>query len=1216
MHSNKDCSPFTKRRKAAESREGMMNRTLILVGGLLWCLAAGQLGAQTAATGALAGTVVDSSGAAVSAASVTVTRIATGETRSLTSGSDGAFRVALLPPGTYTVKTEKTGFKTATQSNVEVVVTEVAKISVILQPGAVAESVEVKANEEMVETESSALGREVDALTVTSLPLVTRNYTQILSLSPGVIAPVNNATDLGRGNGGLTGIVGSFGNDASVHANGNRSIDNNFQMNGLQVNDLSGSAASSGGVPIANPDTIQEFKVQTGQYDASFGRNAGASVTLTTKSGTNRFHGNLFEFFRNTDLNANDFFANEAGAPRGVLDQNQFGGTFGGPIKKDKAFFFGSYQGTRQKNGIAPGCFSTMVLPPLTNDRSALGIAQVFDGQTGALQTEAIQDGLPPFLFPAIDASAPNGNGTPYPYNINPAALALLQMQLPNGSFLIPTPQTASGLTVLQQACTFNEDQYLADVDYTQSQRSTFFARYFIANANQTVTFPSAGISNTNATEGSPSIGPQRFQALALGHTFVFNSGLINEFRAGFHRTAVQQQQTNPFTFSGIGATVPSFYNDLPSIDIGSCCTAGGGAPSALFQGSWDIVDSLAWTHGRHNIRVGGGVTRSYLNQRDFRSNGIEDYLTFPDFLLGLNAAQNGLAAANAITGGAFPAFSDIIVSISFVGLSDRNERTWDGSAYFQDDIKLTPRLTLNAGIRYERIGGLSDTTGRNGNFDPALADPNPPASGTLAGYTVPSNFQGTVPTGVTRTSSDLGIPGYGQNAWGPRLGFSWQVFPGSDRMVLRGGYGIYYTRPVGAAIFETLASPPFGLFQVCQTECNAGASAQNPFQPAPPLSAFPYFQPYSPTTNQNVLLLGQDFRPPIIEEYSLGVQSRLAKDFLLDLGFVGSRGTKLIRQRGLNQALSATSQNPVRGQSDNTLANIPERLPLVGFASNASSVNQIESNGASWYNALEASLTKRLSRGLQFLASYTWSKEMDTNAVDPEWNSAGGTASLGNQSPAPRTQYGPGSFDRNQRFVVSFVYSFPSPANLSNWKGRALGGWSVSGVTTVQSGQYLTITGQNSFNVFGITNDKVQLAPGCTSGQLASPGSVKSRLNNYFNGNCIDRQDLTQPLDVVTGSNTPVWPVIGADGAGTDFGNSAVGGVTGPGQNNYDITLQKAFSIRENMHVQFRTDFFNAFNHPQFANPDVGTANVTFGQIIATVVNPRVIQFGLKLNF
>ncbi|HXY03372.1 MAG TPA: carboxypeptidase-like regulatory domain-containing protein, partial [Terriglobales bacterium] len=237
-----------------------MNRKPMVLCLLILFAASAMVSAQTAATGALTGTVADSSGAAVSGAAITVTNSATGEARTLVSASDGTFRVSLLPPGTYAVKIEKTGFKTASQSGVQVVVTEIAKISVVLQPGTVAETVEVRANEEMVQTESSALGRVVDEQAVVELPLVTRNYTQILSLSPGVIAPVNNATDLGRGNGGESGIVGSFGNDKSVHANGMRSIDNNFQVNGLQVNDIDGGAQ---GVPIPNPDTIQEFKVQT-----------------------------------------------------------------------------------------------------------------------------------------------------------------------------------------------------------------------------------------------------------------------------------------------------------------------------------------------------------------------------------------------------------------------------------------------------------------------------------------------------------------------------------------------------------------------------------------------------------------------------------------------------------------------------------------------------------------------------------------------------------------------------------------------------------------------------------------------------------------------------------------------------------------------------------------------------------------------------------------
>ncbi|MBV9301063.1 MAG: carboxypeptidase regulatory-like domain-containing protein [Acidobacteriaceae bacterium] len=1171
-----------------------------------------QAHAQTAATGAVTGTITDSTGAVVPGATVTVTRNETGEARTIVSGSDGTFRVPLLDPGAYTVNVRKTGFKTAIDSKVQVVVTETNVVDMELQPGAVQQTVAVSANEELVQTESSAVGRVVDEQTVTNLPLVTRNYTQVLSLSPGVIAPVNNATDLGRGNGGLSGIVGSFGNDASIHSNGNRSIDNNFQMNGLQVNDISGSAAGSGGVPIPNPDTIQEFKVQTGQYDASYGRNAGANVDLITKSGTNSFHGNAFEFFRNTVLNANDFFANEAGAPRGVLDQNQFGGTLGGPILKDKLFFFGSYQGTRQRNGIALGCSSTQVLPTplngaegtLGNDRSALAIAQLFNGQRGLFQN--IDGGV----GPAIDASAPTGNGTPNPYNINPVALALLQMKLPNGSFLIPSAASPSGLTVLRSPCSFNEDQYLGDVDWIHSERSTFFARYFIADSNQTVSFPNASYNNGfGATPGSPSLQPERFQALAIGNTYTLTPQLVNEVRVGFHRTVDAAEQVNPFSFSSIGATVSPFYNDLPSIYISGCCQIGGGAPLTSIQGSYDANDMLAWTLGKHNIRVGGGVTRSYLNERDFRSNGIVIYPTWPDFLLGLNAFQTGTI----FTPG--PPFGNVLVTIDFIGLSDRDERAWDGYGYFQDDIKLTRRFTLNVGLRYERIGELGDTRGRNGNFDPALANPNPPASGTLAGFTVPSNVVGAVPAGVTKTDNNLGIPGLGQNAWEPRVGFAWQPLPNSDRVVIRSGYGIYYTRPVGAAILETISSPPFGDLRVCQEACALAATAQNPFPPAPPLSSFPLFQPYSPSTNETVLELGQGFRPPRIQQYSFGVQTSLAKNYLLEVGYVGSHGTDLIRQLGLNQALSASPQNPVRGQTDNTIANIPLRLPYIGFASDASSLNEIQAAGFSWYNALEASLTKRFSNGLQFLASYTWSKELDTDAADPEWGSAGGTSSLGNQSPNPATRYGRGNFNRSQRFVASYLYQFPNPAG-AGWKNRMLGGWSVAGVTTIQSGQYLTLTGTNANNVFGITEDRIEIAPGCAYSQLVTPRSVKSKLTNYFNGNCIDRQNLSLPLDVVNGTNLPVWPIIGADGIGTGFGDSGIGIVTGPGQANYDMTIQKLTSIRESMNPLFRAEFFNAFNHPQFSNPDVSTADSTFGQILSTSVNPRIIQFAVKLNF
>lgn len=1145
--------------------------------------------AQTAATGAITGTVRDTSGGVIVGAKVTATLSSTGETRQVVTNSQGFYRFPLLPPGKYRLKVERSGFKAAVHTGVSVTVTETSVVNLKLEVGSVAQTVEVKAQPNMVQTASSALGRVVNERAVVNLPLATRNYTQILALSPGIIAPVNNATDLGRGSGGLSGSNGNGTElDSGIHVHGALANDNNFQMNGVQINDLFGRGAASGGIAIPSPDAIQEFKVQTGQYDAEYGRNAGANVDVVTKSGTNDFHGDLFEFFRDRSLNANDFFSNLTGQPKGDLHQNQFGATLGGPIKKDKVFFFGSYQGTRQKNGIATSggnnCRTTAVLPPLTNDRSAHAIATIFAGQRGALQNAFGGVG------PAIDPNAPNGNGTPYPYNINPVSLALLQLKLPNGSYYIPNPQTSSGLTTFTNACTFNDNQYMANVDYLPNIRSRLSVKYFISDSTQTVTFPNDAIMPDAGLPGSPSDQPERFQVLSVSHTYTFSPTLLNELRFGFHRTAFQSDQHNPFSFSSIGASASPFFNDLPSIFIGGCCQLGGAADLKPIQQSWGFSDALSWSHGKQNIRIGGGYSRNYLNLRNFRFNGIVDYLTWPDFLLGLDGAQNGTGV-----------FSNIIVTVAVGGLTDRNWRTNSIFGYVEDNFTATRRLTLNAGLRYEHIGELGDQLGRNANFDPALANPDPPTSGTLAGFVVPSNYPGTIPPGVTQTGNDLGIAGDGQDTFGPRLGLAWQILPNSSRFVLRTGYGIYYSQPVAQAVFQLTSQQPFGFLGVCPATCNAAASAQSPFGAIaiPAASSLPSFQPYSPSTNQTVYDLAQNYRPPITQQYSLGVQTELARNFMLEVGYFGTRATKVIRTRGLNQALSASPSNPVRGQTSNTFDNIAQRLPYIGFSSGAGSIAQLESAGAAWYNGLETSLTKRFSNGLQFLASYTWSRDLSTDGADPEASTAAGS-SYGSQSANPNARYGPALFNRDQRLVVSYVYDFPSPRQQSGWKPWVLGNWSVAGVTTIQSGQHLTLVGDNAFNVFGITTDRVEMMPGCTYSQLVTPGSVERKLTNYFNSACI----------------SPKWPIIGANGVGTAFGNSGVGIVTGPGQDNWDISVQKMFAIHENKRFLVRADFFNAFNHPQFSNPDVNTSDSTFGYITSTSVNPRVVQLAAKFVF
>jgi len=312
--------------------------------------------AQTAATGALKGVVADPSGSVVSGASVKVTSYATGQERTVVTQSNGSYLVPYLEPGNYKLEVSARGFKTLAIEKVEIHVTEVAALDLRLQVGAISETITVRDVPELLQTDSSALGNVTDQRMVENLPLVTRNYMQILGLSPGVSSEITDAASVGRGNVGL-----------EFSTSGNIVNDNNFQMNGSEVNDLMGSGNLSGGVPVPNPDSIEEFKVQTGQYDASYGRNAGANVDVVTKSGTNQFHGDVWEFFRNTALNANDFFLKQSHQPRGVLNENQFGGTLGGPILKDKLFFFVSYQGTREKDGldVAGGCLSGGTLPTM-----------------------------------------------------------------------------------------------------------------------------------------------------------------------------------------------------------------------------------------------------------------------------------------------------------------------------------------------------------------------------------------------------------------------------------------------------------------------------------------------------------------------------------------------------------------------------------------------------------------------------------------------------------------------------------------------------------------------------------------------------------------------------------------------------------------------------------------------------------------------------------
>ena len=1089
--------------------------------------------------------------------------------------------MALLLPGLYEVAVAQTGFKTMYFTHVQIFVAETATLNTRLEIGVVSERVTVVAATEQLQTESSTLGRVTEGERVRALPLVTRNYSQIIALNPGVAAEVTDAGALGPGFSGPPG--------PGLVSNGGTIMDNNFQMNGVGINDLQSGGQFTGGIAIPNPDTIQEFKVQTSQYDASFGRNAGANVDVITKSGTKDFHGGLWEFFRNDLLNANSFFRNKTSQPRPVLKQNQFGFDLSGPIRKDKLLSFTSYQGTRQRNGADAGCSSQINVPPITDNRSREALGTLFAGQRGANQT--LVGGVGPAI--AADGS-----------NINPVALALLQMKLPSGAYVIPTPQTvdpsrtfeSQGFSAYSFPCPYTEDQFMTNGDWEISAKSKLFARFFFANTDTIFTLPGSGLSGATAP-GFPVALTNNYRNFTLTHSHIFNPNLLNQVIVGYHRTFATFDQSKVFSYSSIGATVPPFDDNLPviALNLGSptgLSLGGNGQGTRIAQNTYTFQDSVSYQSGRHAFRFGAGVTHVQVNN-GYHNFAGETFLSWPDFLLGLDAEGNGTAPFASLG----LASSNIFFSTDLPGLFGRAYRLRDIHTYIQDDFKVSPRLTLNLGFRYDRLGHISDALGRNGSLDPSLLDPNPPASGTLAGFVVPSNYSGgAIPPGVTQSDNQFAVKGKGQNTWNPRVGLAWQL-PHTNRMVLRTGYGVYHSRYTGQPFVQLLNAPPFALSRFFIFGTNAAASEAVPL-PLEPVN-LPSFPVYSPTTALTTKTFDPNFRPPMMQEYSLGIQTQLPGDMVLDVGYSGARGLHLIRDRSINQGGIASPTNPIRGETTNTLANVMLRVPFQGW--DPANLVQIESAGASWYNALLMSLNKRFSHGLQAQVSYTFSRNLTTDPLTSV-NGNGGFSN-GDQN-NPKLRYGPDFFVREHRLIANYTYQFPGPKNLSSPRGRILGGWALAGVTTFQSGhKLLVLFDPNGQNIFGQLADRASISGACAKGHYLTPGSVTSNLGAYVNASC-----FTKPA-----------PFSADDPNALGFGNSGVGIYDGPGQNNFDLSLTKRFPFRwprENSFLDFRSEFFNAFNHPQFCDPDVDFSSPTFGQISCTSVAPRIIQFAMKLSF
>jgi hypothetical protein len=1146
------------------------NAAALLLLGWLLALFIPSAFAQSQTTGRIAGTVKDPNGAVIAGADLTITSLATADERKVTTDTEGNFVVPLLPPGTYGVRITASGFSPELFDSVRVVITEITTVNAELAvAGLNGETVTVRAAP-LIQAGGPQLGRVVDSRAVADLPLATRNFLQILALSPGTFLALPDNAALGR-------------NSQSISVNGARTTQNNFEINGIDANALNSNGAASVAVPA--PETIQEFKVQTSLYDATFGRGAGGSVQAVTRSGTNEFHGAAYEYFRDDAFNANNPFLKAAGVQRPTLKRNVFGGLLGGPVRTNRSFFFFSYQGTRERNGESDNSLTSSILiaPGLTDDRSQQTLLATF---------------------------RPRLSNGPPASSINPAALALLNIKLPGGQFLIPTPQ-ADGRYSGSAISTYREDQFNTNVDYRVGEKDWLAVKFFFSNAPQFSAIPDNG---TNV----PGFGADRKQnnrLISAQDIHTFGVRTVNEARFGYSFIRSDSFGRNPVKDSDVGIRRANAdaYPGLGQIRIGSgeAVTIGNAGTNVDIQfnnSAITLVDILSITRGRHNVRMGGGIIyyRTNITSNNNRRGQIV-FQSFNNFLVGQATS-----------------------SVNGEGINTRFLRAADYSLFLQDDWKLSQKLTLNLGLRYELDLPPYETRGAISTFDPALYQPRmevdasgnpvgPPVGGFVqAGNVIPQYDLANVPNVGKRVFTSVD-----PNNFGPRVGFAYSPLD-SGRLTLRGGYGIYYSRPSTVYISNTTNAPP--TYAIRRSPAGALVPLEDPYSPLPSQDQFPTFV-------RGISLSSSTFdrrlRTAYFHQYNASLQYALGNDLLLEAAYVASRGRNLFRNVRINQARLASPQQPivnvVTGQviTTNTPANATLRAPYQG--ADIAGFQQFQYTAESAYNSLQASLTKRLSRGLQLLASYTYAKSLDNASGQAEFDTS---TILGDQLD-DRANRGVSDFDRTHRFVLSYLWDLPRPhfAARSTVSRLLLLNWQVAGIITAMSGLPIDIVDSNAGSFYFGANSGLS-RPNWAPGATRSTATSNVPAGYFFNPFAFVRPIVQagQPIPSANGE-----AVAGA--TGTDFGNVGRNVLRGPGQKNIDFSVIKRFPISESKNIEFRAEFFNLFNHVNFANPNSNfnavpstsinpnTGQITgdpgdFGRITATSNNPRLIQLAIKVNF
>lgn len=1183
----------------------------------------GQAFGQGGATGAITGTVEDASGAVVANADVKITNQDTGTvTRATKTDATGSFTVNLLPVATYTVTITSGGFREAKIPDVVVRVTETTRMTAKLVPLQVLEKIEVQALVQTVETTTATTGQAIESKTIRDLPLATQNFQQLLTLSSGAQSELNASAQLGRGN-------------ARIFVNGQREDNNNYLIEGISATDY--NVAQSTNVPLPNPDVIQEFKVQTSLYDASQGRNGGGNVNAILKTGTKHVHGDVYEFFRNDSLNSNEYFLKGAGQKRPPVKQNIFGGSFGGPIGKEAqaGFFFVNYQGTRQRSGLSPGTLISTTLPVIPasiRDDATLDAALEAPTTSGGLGIPSVDPVIHKLLLLKSDQFGAAAGG--YLYPALPGNLSD-----PAAPFVVSKPGK------------FTEDQFTTNWDREfRGGNDKLSARFFFSNGEQLLPFGAGGLqaslggtlaSSISATDiNFPYDLPVNARLFTVNETHLFSPAVVNDFRFGYVRINNNLINQNPagVTADALGIDRPSnnITQSIYKFTFGSSGFQMGPTPPAdqfQIQNNYSFVDTVSWVKGSHSIRFGGDYARVNIDKKFPQ--------TFNGQLFFVNGCLN--TEANNLNCTSYSDFEKWLqgapdFSFGGGGVYNHQYRNNNFGFFVQDDWKATQQLTLNLGFRTEIMGAFKDNLCHIGNFDLGLGNAGqyPLVYGGCANKLGVAGLSGSGSSSTLKNDYSTGF--------GPRVGFAWDVL-GRHHTTLRGGYGIYYVREdVGTAdqlsfqapylpiafgagppgclstFFSLASAPPCpspnpnglpqagvldGNFIPCLGVITGFSNGTDAF---PDIACANGSPGVVPTQFLFALVVPRHFVVPNTQQWNLTIQRDLGKQWVLELGYVGTHAIHLRETRTNVQAQLATPTNPLTvttesGQQvqifNSTVANGPTRSTLTGV--NGYSGMQLFADDAySHYHSLQATLSRRWGRGY-FQGAYTFSRSTDATSSG---NTALNTAF--NDESDLKFSRGLSDFDRTHRVTVSYNYDLPLFASATGLKRTLLANWGISGVTIFQSGTPFSVTDSAAGSAYlgpGLASATLgaQLAPGGSISAGKTSGDIHSRINGYLNINNFVPAPVAYP------------------GAGvTAFGDLGRNIYRGPFQQNWDFSLIKHFRLTEAQDLRFTADFFNIWNHANFASPSLNDVEnpAAFGKITSTVGTPRLIQLSLRYAF